>query len=343
MDVEQETQTEQQAPIDIGAMLIAARKNKNWSTKDVASKLNLAAATIEKIESNQFDGQLPVIFIRGYISAYAKKVGLDAETLTTAFDQQTQAQVPTINQLKPLSRFDSSRKEINSSNIIFKLITYLIVLLLIAFAAWEAWKKFVITEQEPHSQSTSIQATTTQEITLNDLPATQQNKSALAETEAEDNSQPQQLQAQESVKENPDVQQNQSVTESSQQQVSEQQNNEQEYSEQEKVQQENNELISQTSEQPASLLQEKPIVRGENLSAQFVFSGDCWLKVTDANGEVLAIGVKKNAKVMLLQGVAPLNVILGDPAVVDITVDGRKYDLSGYTAGRTAKFQLNDE
>jgi len=71
------------------------------------------------------------------------------------------------------------------------------------------------------------------------------------------------------------------------------------------------------------------------------FSADCWVKIIDARGEVIALGVKKSGKHMPLEGVAPFNVILGDPSVVTMYYLDQTYDLSSYRAGRRAEIVLN--
>jgi cytoskeleton protein RodZ len=72
----------------------------------------------------------------------------------------------------------------------------------------------------------------------------------------------------------------------------------------------------------------------------FTFSDDCWVSVKDANGEVVAIGVKVKGRVMEVSGLPPLEVILGAPGAVDIDFGGEQIDMSQFPVTRTANFQL---
>lgn len=78
--------------------------------------------------------------------------------------------------------------------------------------------------------------------------------------------------------------------------------------------------------------QPAPEMVEQNLN--LAFRGDCWVKVVDASGNELAFGIKKSGKTMNLSGIAPFNVILGDPSVVSMNIDGKDVDLSGYTPGK---------
>ena len=72
----------------------------------------------------------------------------------------------------------------------------------------------------------------------------------------------------------------------------------------------------------------------------FTFSGDCWMNLTDATGEAIAYGVKASGRVMPVSGIPPFEVTLGAPEVVQISYNGEPVDMSGFQAGRTARFSL---
>jgi cytoskeleton protein RodZ len=72
----------------------------------------------------------------------------------------------------------------------------------------------------------------------------------------------------------------------------------------------------------------------------FSFSGDCWIKITDATGNDIAYGVKKAGRVMPVTGQAPFSVILGAPRSVNIQYDGQPIDISFLPSDRTGRFVL---
>lgn len=63
-----------------GARLALARRRAQMSIADVATELKLPRSTIEDIESDRMDRIAPT-YLRGYITNYARAVGLDPEPL----------------------------------------------------------------------------------------------------------------------------------------------------------------------------------------------------------------------------------------------------------------------
>jgi len=74
--------------------------------------------------------------------------------------------------------------------------------------------------------------------------------------------------------------------------------------------------------------------------ASIVFSEDCWIKVTDATNETIAIGIKKRGSTLTIRGVAPFEVNLGAANAVTITYQGNDLDISPYINGKTARFSV---
>lgn len=74
----------------------------------------------------------------------------------------------------------------------------------------------------------------------------------------------------------------------------------------------------------------------------FTFAEDCWMNLTDATGENIAYGIKTAGRVMPVSGIPPFEVVIAQPQVVQLTVDGVPFDLSGFPAGRTARFFIGE-
>lgn len=70
------------------------------------------------------------------------------------------------------------------------------------------------------------------------------------------------------------------------------------------------------------------------------FSADSWLAVTDADGKRLAWETIKAGSTRQLQGVPPLKVVLGNAAAVNISFQGTPFDPSPHTIGRMARFSV---
>ena len=73
----------------------------------------------------------------------------------------------------------------------------------------------------------------------------------------------------------------------------------------------------------------------------FEFSGECWVKVADATGETLAIGVKAAGYRMPISGAPPFELILCKPEFVNLTYNGEPVDLSEYRRNRSVTLTLN--
>ncbi len=64
---------------DVGASLRNARKNKGLSLSELANKTKISVSMLQAIEMNDA-AKLPAdVFARGFVRAYAREVGLDAE------------------------------------------------------------------------------------------------------------------------------------------------------------------------------------------------------------------------------------------------------------------------
>jgi len=82
------------------------------------------------------------------------------------------------------------------------------------------------------------------------------------------------------------------------------------------------------------------IVAPQLIDATFSFSQDCWIKVTDATKETIAIGIKKQGATLALTGVPPFEVNLGAAQAVTITYLGQQLDFTPYINGKTARFNV---
>ena len=78
----------------------------------------------------------------------------------------------------------------------------------------------------------------------------------------------------------------------------------------------------------------------EIVELMFTFSNDCWIKITDATGNDIAYGIKKQGRVMPVSGQPPFPVILGAPAYVKVKYAGAPVDISFLPSDRTGRFVL---
>jgi len=74
--------------MDIGATLRGAREQAGRSLDQLVAATKISAATLRAIEANQLEHLPRGIFLRGFLRAYAREVGLDPEPIIAALVEQ---------------------------------------------------------------------------------------------------------------------------------------------------------------------------------------------------------------------------------------------------------------
>ena len=69
-----------------GELLSTARKKKRRRYKKLSDELGIPEKYLEALESNNFDEMAGPTYVKGYLRAYAKKLGLDSDLVINAFN-----------------------------------------------------------------------------------------------------------------------------------------------------------------------------------------------------------------------------------------------------------------
>lgn len=72
--------------ISLGGMLSSLRSNMGLTQDDIASRIHVRTAVVDEIE-NDLPVHAPLVFIKGYIRAYAEIVGLPVEEYKAHLDK----------------------------------------------------------------------------------------------------------------------------------------------------------------------------------------------------------------------------------------------------------------
>ena len=88
MDITDLSDEREAAPENIGAGLRSAREAAGYSVADVAERMRLSRHYIEDLEAERFDLFPVAVFLRGYLTNYARLLGIDAGPLLEAYDRQ---------------------------------------------------------------------------------------------------------------------------------------------------------------------------------------------------------------------------------------------------------------
>ncbi|PIT37808.1 hypothetical protein BHC43_08150 [Snodgrassella alvi] len=187
------------AAVTLGAILSQARKQKGLSVGEVAERLKLPARQIEAMESGSYKGLPEAVFIKGFLSSYARLLELDE----SEFKQYLQQIFPSGQRY---STSDSSK--VLSSELDFQdkpqrrhfprwLIALLVLIIIGAVVyAWQSKstsenaKQAATASQEVSAQTASISDIAASNIRVVPMPASEQVSSTASTTVISD-SQPQ--------------------------------------------------------------------------------------------------------------------------------------------------------
>lgn len=117
-----------------GAQLAALRLQKGYTQEYIAGKLHLRLQIIEQLEADEYVNMPQPVFIKGYLRAYAKLLGVAADPFLESFNRYD------ISEPKIERALWQSRREVNKAEHAIRWVTGLFALVvIIAVALW--WYK----------------------------------------------------------------------------------------------------------------------------------------------------------------------------------------------------------
>tara|TARA_Y100000296_G_scaffold18221_1_gene21574 strand:- start:581 stop:1657 length:1077 start_codon:yes stop_codon:yes gene_type:complete len=344
------SQQQENAPSP-GAMLKARREKLGLSQQDIADKLFLKAQQINDLESDVIDENSSVTFTKGYVRNYAKQLGMNSHEVIEAFERfHNQTSVPSSEKLQSFSK--RVAKQTHDDR--WMMVTYAILLLIIAGVVvwWYQQPSDDAVSELPLNEAVKREAANT--------PISPENGAATgdiggANSFQGDSSDTSLTQAQDSFQTNnaPYAGSDDAAIVGENNDVSDQNNgftqdgdlDDGAISAPDTAVDDSNNLTAlvNASDSDNDLLAEASLdtqADAAPISMVFTFDDDCWVNIKDGTGEAIAYGVKQKGRVMEIQGVPPVEVTLGAPDNVRISVNGDAVDISPYQNGRTARFVL---
>lgn len=326
-----------------GSLLSQARNAKGFTAADIAQKLRLKVGIIEALERDEVLSTISLTFTKGYVRSYAKLLGLNENHIIQLFNELHISDDLTPKKMQSFSRKVS--REHNDSR--WMIVTYSIIALVILLSIlwWVqhqsepffAAKSNVLEAEQSVSESLQtpvFDAIEDDSFTLNaveiDSELTDLTNATEAEAEVEietgsDLAPYEQAEfADETTTAIPDFIPN-TNPENINQVLTVLENNDPDVESELRLFADDNESMQDSN---------------ELVELIFSFSGDCWIKITDATGNDIAYGVKKAGRVMPVIGQAPFSVILGAPRSVNLQYDGEPIDISFLPSDRTGRFVL---
>jgi cytoskeleton protein RodZ len=332
-EAEQQPQAEAVVTAGPGALLRHAREARGWTQAEVARRLNLRLAVIESIDSDQYKAGVAVTFLRGYVKAYAKLVGVREQEALAAFDGMSG--VEQMKAVAPMQSFSRKTRQQASDNWL-KRISWLVLLGLVASLVYWWWQ-----DSGANYMERTLEPIIQQEEAAPSLPAPLEGGEAplpIAPA-AEPAAQPVldgPLTTAPAAPAGDDVAPAaQDLALATDAAPAAEPASPEETASVEPV------ATAEPTEQAAEPEADAPVVADANprlLSLRF--SDDCWIQITDSRGRVLAEGVKKANDSLALEGEPPFRLVLGAPRAASVEYMNQAVDLSSFSAGRVARLTV---
>ncbi|GLR65247.1 RodZ domain-containing protein [Marinospirillum insulare] len=307
---QQPTETEKPVEIDCsrpGELLKKAREAKGLTQLEVAKKLNFLPVYVPALENEEFAPLHSVTFIKGYLRAYARFLGIDADEVMHCFamhhpELAVQETQQTVEVMKP---------EKTTNSLFFKLFSLLILVALIAVII--VWWQSRSVEPMPSVGEQDVQVDTLDGNTIVAPVSVEEVVTPAAETVE---TQPtEEAIAESTVTSEPPVQAKQPA--------------------------EVAKVVKPEAEKPKPTASSKPIAAakalvgdpaaatlGNDKLVALSFQGECWVEVRDNEGSILHAALMQPGEQVLLEGEPPFRMVFGFGEAAQVFYQGQAFDFS---------------
>ena len=319
-----------------GSQLRRGREQKGLSVADVANAQHLRPAIIQSIENGDYQQIGSELFLKGYVRAYAKQVGLDADAIVSSLDQeleplrQQQVQAMEASPLVDIERRKRQKRRVARA---------LILLLAAALVAFFAFR-FVDAGGGQSVDEAENEAAVEETAGLEPEPESASAIPADASEQAEQAEQPEFAAPDES---------DQTITEPAPEGVAPTADTESAAPESDVAESaavvgavgadeeaddepDKSRIPVVTSSTEPALTEDSRTGNGPLTGRlEVAFDDDCWIEVTDSSGARLVSSLQRDGDRIDVSGPAPLSVVIGAvDAVSDIRFQGEPVELSDY-------------
>lgn len=307
------TQDDMQADVQLpenmpGEQLKKGRERMQLSTREVSEQLNLKHSFVQMIEDDNYSALPGATFVRGYLRAYAKLVGVDAESLVDTYNANFNEEPKPEERYKPV---DTIRPQRSFSDPLIKYTTLAVVAALIALSImW--WQSRNGAEPLSLIQSDTVTVETSEGETI----IAQMDLSG-----AEENPITEQVVTEEG--EATEVASDDSATE-------------------------NSEAASSDAAETVAVSEEPtPEEIGQSAMGQerftITFTEECWVEVTDGRDIKIVANLKQAGEESVVEGLPPFKLMIGNAGGATVTYQGEVVDLKPHTnRNNIARFTLGE-
>ncbi|HSH29516.1 MAG TPA: RodZ domain-containing protein [Thiohalobacter sp.] len=298
-----------------GSRLREARERKGISPAEVAAQLHLHEHIIVALEQGDHDRLPAPIYVRGYVRAYARLLGLDEEELLALYQPAESPELRTVGMPPPAQR------ALVQPRLPWRILGLLLLAVIGGLALVVLpglWERFsgddpdtAVGTEAPSLPATRPGSPETQaEAGIDSDAAIRLPTLTTPQPEPAPESAPEPSIPAPSVPESPRPEASPPAAEA---------------------------VVpaeptpAPTPAEPASVLRR----------VRLQLSQESWISIRDGGGEALLVGLYPAGSEHRVSGRPPLQVVLGNAVGVELSVDGRPYDLTGYDPGSVARFTLD--
>lgn len=321
-----------------GKQLKEAREKLKLSTQDVSDKMNLKHSFVQQIEEDNYTLLPGATFVRGYIRAYAKLVGIDGEPLVESYNASFDSNQKPEQRYQPVETIKPQR---SFSDPVIKYTTVIVVAVLIGLSLMWWQSRNSLGPFESLQNDTVAVETSEGETVIAQMDLSGASDDAAQEAAAEAS----QGETEETLQEHSatdGVEDAEGSSESTQD--SESAENAQPVDGGPEHAPEA-EIAEEQAPAAATITPSVPekINQSGMSEVRFTinFTADCWVQVTDARGIKVVSNLKHEGEESVVEGLPPFKLMIGNAGGAVVRYQGEIVDLKPHTnSNNIARFTL---
>lgn len=315
-----------------GAMLREARESLGISIGDVSSRTRLSVDQIRAIEEEDLERLPEPVYVRAFLRAYAKAIGIDYEPVVNDYVTRCGGGGVRIPEHAPEEAFREVAYYDTPRPSRWKFVGLLVLIVVVTLGIWGVYSGTFARLMEADGTEAAKVENGVSEVAPNVAPAPEAPKTT-APVEVADASKPEASAAQ-TLASAPEAEQTAPQTPlpaaPAEESVS----------------------VSAAPAQPAAPVevpaaaveaaaQTAETVPAETYAAEFHTSASCWVHVIAPDGQNLIAREMKPGETQSVALPAGTRVTVGNPPALILTLDGHPYDLGGVTQRGVARFVIH--
>ena len=326
----------------VGSILSAAREARGFSQKEIADQLYLTPSFIEFIDADEAFKIPKQAFVKGYLRTYAKLVNLNGDLIVEKFNAD--AEQPAEIEVKAEST--DTVAAIYFTGPVFKtgligLVTFIFVLLIVwYFSSGDEQDNTIapVSLVEPQLNQEPQPNKQPQQNEIQTLQLASHQVNAGSEKNASENENSIALEAEGNANEMIETVNSLSSTPVSMEALKAQL----------LLAQQTSAVNVSLPDEPFSVNRELrdttqyiTVDAGGSDELRFVFSGECWLEIEDAEGTQVYADLGTEGNNLTILGSAPFKILFGNAPAVAMSFNGQAYALKSHISNdRTAKLRV---